>query len=134
MELSPTGLAVEAVQGSSGNTEPRAALALPRNSSDSLDLSCLLPTLFPWEIHPWAHSTGFAEQKSPCFTQQIELSPSRSIPVETVCTVCVQSIPSRGTASNVWKGFGKQHSSRQQINAGPELVAGGWNLGKLGLK
>lgn len=27
-----------------------------------------------------------------------------------------------------------EHSSRQQINAGPELVAGGWNLGKLGLK
>lgn len=40
--------------------------------------------------------------------------------------ICVQPFPSSGTASYMKKGFGiAEHSSRQQINVGPELVAGG---------
>lgn len=82
VELSPAALPAEAltallaVQEFSGNTEPTATLPLPRNSfrflhAPSFPLTqAVCSTLFPWELHSWAHSTGFAEEKVHLFSKE----------------------------------------------------------------
>lgn len=75
-------------------------------------------------------------QQRPRFTQQIELNTSLSIPPETVGTgsLCPVHSIKRHSFLHEEGLWNTEHSSRQQINAGPELMARGWNLGKLGLK
>lgn len=108
----------------------------------SLDPSCLLPTLLPGRYIHGLTALVLQRRKftfsanSPCFPQQTELSPSLSTPLKTVGTgsLCPVHSIKRHIFQHEERRWETEHSSRQQINAGPALVAGGWNLGKLGLK
>lgn len=132
--------ALLAVQEFSGTTEPTATLPLPRNSFRSVHAPSfpLTRAVCSPPCSPGPTSMGsqhwFCRGESSPFQQRAcvlhnKLNSAQALVFHQKLSAqegCVQSIPSRGTASYMRKGSGKQHSSRQQINAGPELVAGGW--------
>lgn len=90
--------ALLAVQEFSGTTEPTATLPLPRNSFRSvhapsfpLTTAVCSPPCSPGPTsmgsqHWFCRGESSPFQQRARFTQQIELSPSLSIPPETVCT------------------------------------------------